>query len=153
LRFVMQRLRKLLGRPRRFKWLLVEAFVRLGAVTAIRFSPLPRGARSLMRAHRVSLQPRRTTPSSEEICRAVNITARFIPGATCLMKAQVACAMLNRFGYAAEIKIGVLKKSSDLAAHAWVEFNGLVVLGDTGNQYVEMPKIVPLTGELELPGT
>ena len=45
------------------------------------------------------------------------------------MKAQVGSAMLHRFGYAAEIKIGVLKKSSNLEAHAWVECDGVVVMG------------------------
>jgi hypothetical protein len=149
----MRRLHKLLASPLRFKWLLAEAFVRLGMVTVIRFLPLPRRAQFLMRAHHVLSQPRRPDLSSEEICRAVEVTARFIPGATCLVKAQVVCAMLNRLGYAAEIKIGVLKKSSNLEAHAWVECEGLVVMGNTGNQYVELPKIVPGVGKLELPRT
>lgn len=146
----MRRVRKVLTSPLRFKWLLAEALVRLGVTSVFRFLPLPRRAQFLMRAHRVLSQPRRATPSSEEICRAVDVTARFIPGATCLVKAQVACAMLNRFGYAAEIKIGALKKSSNLEAHAWVECDGLVVMGDTGNQYVELPKMVPAAGKLEL---
>ena len=148
----MRRLHKLLASPLRFKWLLAEALVRIGAATVFRFLALPRRAQFLMRAHRVSLQPRRATPSSEEICRAVDVIGRFIPGATCLVKAQVGCAMLNRFGYAAEIKIGVLKSSSNLEAHAWVECDGVVVLGDTGNHYVEMPTMAPAAGKLELPG-
>jgi hypothetical protein len=68
-----------------------------------------------------------------------------------LVKAQVGCAMLNRFRYAAEIKIGVLKKSSNLEAHAWVECDGIVVMGDNGDQYVELPKPVPAAGGLEFP--
>lgn len=147
----MRRLRKVLASPLRFKWLLAEALVRLGVASVFRFLPLPRRAQFLMRAHRVLSQPRRVAASSEEICRAVGVTARFIPGATCLVKAQVGCAMLNRFGYAAEIRIGVLKKSSNLEAHAWVECDGLVVMGEAGNQYVELPKIVPAAGKLELP--
>ncbi len=59
--------------------------------------------------------------------------------------------MLNRFGCAAEIKIGVWKKSSNLEAHAWVECDGLVVLGATENQYVELSKTIPASGKLDLP--
>ena len=138
----MRRLHKLWASPPRFKGLLAEALVRLWLLAVFRFLPLPGRAQWLMRAHRVS-QPRRSVPSSEEICRAVDVSARFVPGATCLVKAQVGCAMLTRFGYAAEIKIGVLKKSSNLEAHAWVESEGLVVLGATGSPYVEFSKTVP----------
>jgi hypothetical protein len=146
----MRRLHKLWASPLRFKGLLAEALVRLWALTMSRFLPLPGRAQWLMRAHRVA-QPLRATPSSEEICRAVDIAARFVSGATCLLKAQVGTAMLNRFGYPAEIKIGVWKKSSNLEAHAWVDCGGQVVLGASRNQYVELPKIDRGAGSLELP--
>lgn len=146
----MQRLRKLWASPLRFKALLGEAFVKLWGLAVLRFLPLPGRAQWLMRTHRVS-QPRRVAPSSEEICRAVDVTARFVPGATCLVKAQAACAMLNRFGYAAKIKIGVAKESFDLKAHAWVECDGRVVLGESGNDYVEFPQMKPAASGLELP--
>ena len=146
----MRRLHKFWASPLRFKLLLAEALVRLWALTMFRFLPVPGRAQWLMRAHRVS-QPRRAVPSSEEICRAVDIAARCVPGATCLVKAQVGSAMLNRFGYAAEIKIGVSKKSSNLEAHAWVECDEVVVMGTSANQYVELPKIARAAGNLDLP--
>ena len=151
----MRRLHKLWASPLPFKGLLAEALVRLWVLTVFRFLPLPGRAERLMRAHRTS-PPRRADPSSvgpssEEICRAVAIAARSVPGATCLVKAQVGSAMLNRFGYFAEIKIGVWKKSSHLEAHAWVECKGLVVLGATRNKYVEFSKTVPAAGKLDLP--
>jgi len=146
----MRRLHKLWASPRQFKGLLAEALVRLWALTMFRFLPLPGRAQFLMRTHRVS-PPRPGRPSSEEICRAVEIAGRFVPGATCLVKAQAGSAMLNRFGYAAEIKIGVLKQSSNLEAHAWVECDGLVVMGATENQYVELSKTIPASGKLNLP--
>lgn len=145
----MRRLRKLWASPRRFKALLAEAFVRLWALTVFRFLPVPGRAQRLTRGHQVS-QPRRAPPSYEEICRVVEVAARFVPGTSCLVKAQVGSAMLHRFGYAAEIKIGVLKESSDLKAHAWVECEGRVALGATENQYVELLKTAP-DGNLELP--
>ena len=136
------RLRKFLDSSRRFKWLLAEAFIRLGVAMAIKFLPLPRRSRFLMRAHFVSSPSQSTCPSSQEVCRAVDVAARFVPGVTCLVKAHVCSAMLNRFGYAAEIKLGVLKRSSDLAAHAWVECDGRAVMGGSGNRYVELPKVL-----------
>jgi hypothetical protein len=146
----MRRLHKFWASPLRFKWLLAEALVRLGVLTMFRFLPLPGRAQLLMRPHRTS-QPRRAAPSSEQISHAVDIAARFVPGATCLVKAQACSVMLNRFGYAAEIKIGVWKNSSSLEAHAWVESAGTVVLGATGNPYEEFSKTLPAAGKLDLP--
>jgi hypothetical protein len=140
------RLYKLYASPRRFKWLLAEATVRLAAATVLRSLPLPGRAQFLMRGHRVPLHPRRPIPSCEEICRAVDIAGLFVPGTKCLVRAHVGCTMLNRFGYASEIRIGVSKKSSDLAAHAWVECEGRVVMGKTANQFVEFPKMVSTAG-------
>jgi hypothetical protein len=141
------RLYKLWASPRRFKWLLGEAFIRLAATTVVRFLPLPGRAQFLMRGYRLSLKTPPPVPSSEEICRAVDVAVRFIPCATCLVKAHVASAMLNRFGYASEIKIGVSKQSSDLSAHAWLECDGRIVMGNSASQFVEFPNILPSTGE------
>ena len=138
----MGKLRKLWASPLRFKALLGEAVARLCMLTMLRFLPVPGRAQSFMQAHEVA-QARRADTSFEEILRAVNVAARFVPGATCLVKARAASAMLNRFGYAAEIKIGVAKQASDLKAHAWVECDGQVVLGESGNQYTELPKMRP----------
>ena len=146
----MRRLRKLWASPWRFKALLAEAFMRLWALTVLRFLPVPGRAQRLTRDHQVS-QARRAAPSFEEVCHAVDIASCYVPGATCLVKAQAGSAMLNRFGYAAEIKIGVLKESSELKAHAWVEWEGRVVLGTTGSQYVELSKTTPVTRKLDLP--
>jgi hypothetical protein len=141
------RLYKLWASPRRFKWLLGEAFIRLAATTVVRLLPLPGRAQFLMREYRLSLKTPPPVPSSEEICRAVEVAGRLVPGATCLVKAHVASAMLNRFGYASEIKIGVSKQSSDLSAHAWLECDGRIVMGNSASQFVEFPNILPPTGE------
>ena len=148
----MRRLRKSLATSWRFKWLLAEAFGRLVVTSVLRVLPLPGRAQILLRAHRVLSHQHRAVPGSEEMCRAVEMAAHFVPGATCLVKAQVACAMLNRFGYDAEVRIGVLKKSASLKAHAWVKCDGVVVMGYAGNQYVELPKLAPDAATAALPG-
>jgi len=75
-------------------------------------------------------------PSTGGICKAVVIAAKYVPGATCLIRCLVARGMLARYGFTAQIRIGVLKDSSTLQANAWLENNGsiLVQLGSPLNQ-------------------
>lgn len=127
--------------PRRFKWLLMEAYVRLGAASLYRFLRLPWRAQYWMEEYRVSTKRLTAAPACEEVCRAVELAARWIPGATCLVKARVGCAMLHRFGHEAEVKLGVSKTWSGIEAHAWVKCDGAVVMGDSGNRYAELQKL------------
>jgi Transglutaminase-like superfamily len=136
----MGRVRKFWASPRQFKWLLIEAWARLGVPSLLRFLPLREGAGYLMREHRGAWPLPKHPPTCEEICRAVEAAGGFLPGATCLAKARVGCAMLNRFGYPAEIRLGVLKKLSELEAHAWVECGGMIVIGKNANEYIEFQK-------------
>jgi hypothetical protein len=75
---------------------------------------------------------------------AVTSVARQWPRATtCLIEALAADAMLRRRAYDCEIRFGVRPPSgaaSPLDAHAWVEQNGVVVLGEVANMtdYVGM---------------
>ena len=149
----MDRVRKFLASPLGFKCLLAEALVRLGMASTFRLLPLPRRAQFLMRGYQTSSRRHRTAPSSEEICRAVEVAARFLPGATCVVKAQVGCAMLNRLGHAAEVRIGVSKKMSGIEAHAWVECDGAVVIGDSRNRYVQLQNVEGTAGRRGLPRT
>ncbi len=49
----------------------------------------------------------------------------------CLPRALVGHRLLGRKGFDVQLKIGVLKNRSDqLAAHAWLEYQGRVILGD-----------------------
>jgi hypothetical protein len=49
----------------------------------------------------------------------------------CLPQALVGHRLLGRKGFDVQLKIGVLKNRGDrLAAHAWLEYQGRVVLGD-----------------------
>jgi len=56
---------------------------------------------------------------------------RVVPGATCLPQALAAEALLKRGGLPADLRIGVMKGASGkLLAHAWVESDGRIVVGD-----------------------
>ncbi|MCP5449580.1 MAG: lasso peptide biosynthesis B2 protein [Candidatus Competibacter sp.] len=49
----------------------------------------------------------------------------------CLPQALVGQKLLRRKGFNAQLKIGVLKNRDDLlTAHAWLEYQGLVILGN-----------------------
>ena len=60
----------------------------------------------------------------------------------CLVKALVVDVLFKGAGYPAILHIGVAKKkTSSLEAHAWVESEGQVVIGEQGN---DGPNFIPL---------
>ena len=66
------------------------------------------------------------------VCRAVERTARYLPGRyLCLPQALVGYAICSRYGSRPALRVGVNRTASEtLHAHAWLEYNGAVVLGD-----------------------
>lgn len=60
--------------------------------------------------------------------------------ALCLPRALAAQAMLRRRGILSRLYLGVTCDEGTLAAHAWVEVNGEVIVGAT-----EAPRFTPLT--------
>jgi hypothetical protein len=73
---------------------------------------------------------RRTPSSVADITRAIGAISRRAGGATCLVDASVAYTMLRRHGHHPRLRIGVKRGESVLEAHAWVECNGTVVMGE-----------------------
>lgn len=82
------------------------------------------------------LQPKPASPGSapvpprDDIVWAVTIAGRYVPGATCLVQAMVAERLLKRAGHPAQLRIGV-SNQPNFRAHAWVESDGKVLLGET----------------------
>jgi Transglutaminase-like superfamily len=66
------------------------------------------------------------------IAWAVRTAARPIPGATCLTQALAAAVMLRRGGAAPVVRFGVTREQGDFEAHAWLELDGRVLVGDQG---------------------
>jgi hypothetical protein len=81
-------------------------------------------------------------PTVERVAWAVRAASTVIPGASnCLVRALATQAMLARYGYSSDLRIGARKAAPGaLAAHAWLESAGTVVIGE-----VEMDNYVPLT--------
>jgi len=69
-----------------------------------------------------------------EIADAIRRAARYVPGSTCLVQALACRRLLQREGYEALIRVGVQPPANGvLAAHAWMEFDGEVILGDSSS--------------------
>lgn len=66
-----------------------------------------------------------------KVAWAVEAVARRLPGRTsCLVEALVCQAMLQRLGFVPLLRLGVRRPDhAPLAAHAWVECDGEVVIG------------------------
>jgi len=114
---------------------LTVALVRLGLWT-LPLATVRRRAGNFGR--RAGLSSR---PAAARISWAVGAAARFVPGAgNCLVRALAAEAMLSRFGYESQLKIGVGKTAAgQFEAHAWLESEGRTLIGqfDLG-RYTEM---------------
>ncbi len=64
-----------------------------------------------------------------DVTRSVRRCSRFVPGATCLVQALATRAVLRHYGQDSSIRLGVAKSARSIAAHAWVEIDGRIVLG------------------------
>jgi transglutaminase superfamily protein len=93
----------------------------------------------LHEAHRAA--PGRTT-------WAVTVASQYIPKATCLTQALATQVLLARQGYATSLYIGVTKSDRGrLEAHAWIESQGKVVVGESAlGRYIRLPALAQ-TGE------
>jgi len=104
--------------------------------------PFPFGRRLMVGKRRAD----RSTITEDQITWAMQHAQRIIPRATCLPQAIAAEALLTRGGLPAHLQIGV-KKTPDgkLTAHAWVESNGRIVVGNLRdlNDYTRLPTLPP----------
>jgi hypothetical protein len=74
---------------------------------------------------------RTTQVPIDQLSRAVVGVSRYVPHATCLTQALALHIMLRRSRLQSRIRIGVAKeKGGCFEAHAWVESQGRVLIGD-----------------------
>ena len=59
------------------------------------------------------------------------VSSRYVPRATCLVQALAGHILFSKYGYDTSIKIGVLTENGEFEAHAWLEHDGSVVLGES----------------------
>lgn len=63
------------------------------------------------------------------------MASRYVPKATCLVHALAGYILFSKYGYSTLIKIGVLNEEGVFEAHAWLEYSGDVVLGESEKDY------------------
>ena len=111
--------------------MVAEATLALGMARLVILTlPFRRYARWLSK-------PDQRDPAPETALRqvrwAVELAARNVPwNAVCLPQALAAKALLYRRGYSSTLHLGVQQANSELKAHAWLEANGVIVVGIRG---------------------
>jgi hypothetical protein len=117
---------------RRLRWLHVRAAVYL---VAARVALSLFGLRRLVGAEPKGLGT--SAADAEERARALTAMARRLPiGITCLHRALALVWLLRTDGLAAALRIGVRPRDGALAAHAWVEHDGVVLLDEDAAAFV-----------------
>lgn len=122
-------LRKFLRLSAADRSLLVHSFLLIGtARLALWVLPFNVVRRLMARRARGSSTRHATT---ERIGWAISAAKRFVPKGNCLPQALAAESLLVRDGHPVEFRIGVVKTGQGgLEAHAWVESDGRLVVGD-----------------------
>lgn len=80
--------------------------------------------------------------SLEKVVWAIYVVSPYISGVRCLAQALATQVMLGRRSYPCELRIGFVRgKNGQMSAHAWVESQGKVAIGGTGNmtRYIPVP--------------
>lgn len=137
--------RSFLRLPRRDQHLLVGAYALL-LVTELLLSRSWSSIQTIQRLDQRLVRALFPVPRSgltpTETEWALDTLAPFLPASvTCLRRAIVADAILTHHGHVTTFRIGVRKADDTFTAHAWVEHEGAVVVGDLDDlaQYVPMP--------------
>lgn len=71
--------------------------------------------------------------SVRKIVWSVNSVSHYIPGmkCKCLARALTTQVLMKRYGHTPKLQMGVAKTGEGkLEAHAWVEFQGIVIIGN-----------------------
>jgi len=128
--------------------LLLQALLKVSLMRLSLYC-LPR--RTIQRLFTQQNQPPRSIhpiPQPDQIAYAVTTVSRYIPHATCLTQALAMQALLSHNGYSSQLHIGVAKADGGrLQAHAWVEYDGRVVLGGTTERYTPLLNLTEKNGQ------
>jgi hypothetical protein len=133
----MKRLRKFFNLTPSDRHILLNAVLLLGAIRLgmwlLSFKMLQQ---ILTKLNQAKFAPQTLEQLSiKKIIWAVNVASSYTPGhIKCLARALTTQVLLNRCGYSPELRIGVAKgNKGQFEAHAWVENDGEIVIGNLSN--------------------
>ena len=133
--------RKFVRLPSRDRAVLTRTVLTLAAARlATWVLPFDVGRRLLVGKQRAGV----ATVTRDQVRWAMAQASRVVPGATCLPQALAAESVLNRGGVAADMHIGIMKTPAGrFLAHAWVESDGRIVVGDLPElaAYTRLPNL------------
>jgi UPF0716 family protein affecting phage T7 exclusion len=142
----LPRIRKFLCLPAAQRHPLLQAVLLLGAIRLglwlLPFRTLQRLLARLAQAPTAS--PEAGAAAISGVVWAVAGASRYVPGATCLTQALGARVLLARCGQQTQLRLGVTRSAAgQFQAHAWVEWQGRVVLGgaDAPRRYTPLPPL------------
>ena len=125
---VTRRVRTLAALPKAERRLLLRALTLLWLCRlALWVLPFPVVTRW---ADRSRVVPAHTETKPRQLAAAIRTASRFVPHATCLVKALAGARLFAERGQHALVVIGARKRADGLEAHAWLESGGQVVLGN-----------------------
>lgn len=78
----------------------------------------------------------------EDIIWSVRVASLLIPKTTCLIQALTAQILMTHYNYDSVLKIGV-NKSHNFEAHAWIEMNKKIVLGESEMDFIPILTLKP----------
>ena len=128
----MQRMRKFLSLSATDRRLLVTSALLLGVVRlGLWLLPFRTLQRLLADMTRTPTALQIIDQSSiDRVSWAVTVASRHVPAATCLTQALATQVLLGRRGCPTTLRIGVARgERGEFQAHAWVEYQGRVVIG------------------------
>jgi hypothetical protein len=130
----MKCIRKFLHLSSRDRKLVIKAVLLVGAVRlGLWLLPFQVVLRMLEIQKKKTAEFRKANPAAplDRYIWAVKAASQYLPAATCLTQALATQTLLTKNGHPADLRIGVLKtKEGQLEAHAWVESDGKIVIGN-----------------------
>ncbi|HEY9632633.1 MAG TPA: lasso peptide biosynthesis B2 protein [Coleofasciculaceae cyanobacterium] len=133
----MKPLRKFLHLKASDRHLLIVTFTLLGAIRlGLWLLPFRTWRHLLSRLMQAQSKLHKSDPASvSQVVWAVCVVSHYMPGGVkCLARAAATQVLLSRHGHAADLHIGVAKgEEGQLEAHAWVESQGQIVIGNLSN--------------------
>jgi len=114
------------------KSLTLMLFIRI-SLTMLPFSKIKKISKIFSRMN----NNKKNNLSIEDIIWSIHIVSNYVPRATCLTQAITAQILLYRHDHFSKLKIGVIKKDN-FEAHAWLEINNKIILGESEEKYVPL---------------
>lgn len=148
MKFPGDRLQKFFQLSPRERAFLIQAWCGLSGIDlALRCLPFPRIASFCGRPRTIKTDGNASSRLPvARLAWLVAVAGAHSPlGTTCLKEALVLSWLMSRRGMAATLRIGVARRHGHLDAHAWLEHNGRIILGEA--DAAAYGPLAPLAGE------